>query len=42
MNLTVVIKNIANKVMIVKGIFLEFSAIMFVTFKCYVQLYFCC
>ena len=40
MNLTVMIKNIANKVMIVKGIFLAFSAVMFVTFKCYVQFFF--
>ena len=34
------IKNIANKVMIGKGIFLAFSAVMFVTFKCYVQFFF--
>ena len=34
------IKNIANKVMIGKGIFLEFSAVIFVTFKCHVQFYF--
>ena len=39
MNLTVMIKNIANKVMICKGIFLGFSAVMFVTSKCYVQLF---
>ena len=40
MNLTVIIKNIANKVMIGKGIFLAFSAVMFVTFKCYAQFFF--
>lgn len=40
MNLTVMIKNIANKVMSGKELFLEFSAVMFVTFKCYVQFYF--
>ena len=40
MNLTVMIENIANKVMIGKGVFLGFSALMFVTFKCCVEFYF--
>ena len=40
MNLTAMIKSIANKVMIGKGIILAFSAVTFVTFKCHVQFYF--